>query len=91
MLEIPTIKRLSEKYQKTPAQICLKWSLQNGYCIIPKSNHEERLKTNIELFDWEISKNDMREINQLNEHKKVLPDPNQIFNSFLNLGKPQNK
>lgn len=91
LLEIELIKNLAEKYKKTPAQICLRWAIQHKYLIIPKSNNEERMKSNIDIFEFEISPEDMQKIDAMNEYKKVLPDPHEVLNSFLNLGKPSTK
>lgn len=49
------IKSMAEKYNKTPAQIVLRWAVQRGTAIIPKSSKQERLKENINLFDFALS------------------------------------
>ncbi|WP_294379028.1 aldo/keto reductase [uncultured Clostridium sp.] len=58
---------LSEKYKKTIAQIILKWHIQRGVIPIPKSSNQERIKENFNIFDFELSNEDMNSINSLNE------------------------
>lgn len=50
---------MTGKYHRTPAQICLRWCLQKGAAVIPKTSSEDRLKENMDLFDWEIEAQDM--------------------------------
>ena len=70
-----TIQKIADKYQKSTAQIILRWLLQKRIVILPKSVHEERIVENIDLFDFELSEEDMNLINQLNQHKRTGPDP----------------
>lgn len=74
--DIPLFKELSEKYKKTPVQIVLRWDLQKGIVTIPKSVHQERIKSNTEIFDFEISGEDIYRIDKLdkNEHLGAHPD-----------------
>ena len=60
------IKTLSEKYKKTPAQIILRWHIQSGFITIPKSCNPERIKENFEVFDFELSEDEMKKIDELN-------------------------
>lgn len=53
--ERENIKKIAEAYKKSPAQILLKWNVQNKISIVPKSSNIERLKQNIDLFDFELS------------------------------------
>lgn len=66
---------LSEKYNKTITQIVLRWHIQNGIVPIPKSSNEARVKENFEVFDFQISKDDMMLIDLLNEDKSVTAGP----------------
>lgn len=68
-----TIKELTVKYKRTPAQICLRWGLQKRVVVIPKSGSEEHLQENLEIFDWEISENDMKRIDSLHQNKRYVP------------------
>ena len=62
---------LAEKYKKTIAQIILRWHLQRGVIPIPKSSNEERIKENLNIFDFELSNDDIKTIDLLNEGDNV--------------------
>ena len=62
---------LSEKYKKTIAQIILRWHMQRGVIPIPKSSNEERIKENLNIFDFELSNDDIKTIDLLNEGDNV--------------------
>lgn len=66
---------IADKYHKSAAQIILRWLLQKEVVILPKSVHENRIIENINLFDFELSEEDMHLIDQLNQHKRTGPDP----------------
>ena len=59
ILHNATIRDLASKYRRTAAQICLRWCLQKGTIVIPKTSSEARLKENMDLFDWKIAADDM--------------------------------
>jgi diketogulonate reductase-like aldo/keto reductase len=63
--EVSELKQLSQKYNKSIAQICVRWSLQHGYLPLPKSVTPERIRQNAEVFDFEISAPDMALIDSL--------------------------
>ena len=67
LLESDLMNKLSEKYKKTSAQIVLRWHLQRGVIPIPKSSNEVRIKENLDIFNFELSDEDMKEIDLLNE------------------------
>ncbi|MCE9548900.1 aldo/keto reductase [Candidatus Nomurabacteria bacterium] len=71
-----TVKSIASKYAKTPAQVFLRWSLQHGCVPIPKSTHKERMVENINVFDFELSDEDMQTLNGLSENLHVRVDPN---------------
>ncbi|MBU8880121.1 aldo/keto reductase [Bacillus sp. FJAT-29790] len=75
LLDEPTIKQIAEKYGKTPAQIILRWHLQNDVIIIPKSVNPQRLKENADIFAFELMPDDMTQINELNINERFGPDP----------------
>lgn len=78
IFEIPLMKELSDKYGKTISQIALKWDLQMGVVTIPKSSTKARIKENMNLYDFEISEEDMKKIAELNIDKRIGPDPDLI-------------
>ncbi len=67
VLKNETITGIAEKYGKTPAQICIRWNLQLDLLPLPKSVTPERIKSNFEVFDFEISEADMERISSLPE------------------------
>ncbi len=75
MLEDKLIKRLAEKYSKTSAQIIVRWDLQKGVVTIPKSVKKERIISNADIFDFEISDDDMKLIDSLDRHERIGADP----------------
>ena len=62
---------MAEKYKKTLAEIILRWHIQRGVIPIPKSSNKERIKENFNVFDFHISKEDMKAIDELNEGDNV--------------------
>ena len=71
----PSVLRIAEKYQKTPAQIVLRWDLQHEVVTIPKSVHLDRIVENAQIFDFELSEVDMNALDALDQGKRVGPDP----------------
>ena len=62
-------KKLSEKYKKTPAQIILRWHIQSGFITIPKSVNPHRIKENFEIFDFELTEDEMKSVDALDGKK----------------------
>ena len=65
-----TIIKIAKKYNKTSAQIILRWQLQAGYIAIPGSKNSDHIKENISIFDFELSDEDMKEIYNINEKRR---------------------
>ncbi|MBR2066752.1 MAG: aldo/keto reductase [Solobacterium sp.] len=68
--EHPTIVELAEKYHKTAAQIILRWHIQAGYIVIPGSSNAEHIKENAEIFDFELTDEDMEKIHSIDMQKR---------------------
>jgi diketogulonate reductase-like aldo/keto reductase len=66
-LNNPSLLKLAEEYNKTPAQVLLRWGIQKGLVVIPKSQNKERIEENINIFDFNISPEDMKIMNQFGE------------------------
>ena len=62
---LPGILALAEKYKRTPAQIILRWDIQSGCIVIPKSVHEERIIENAGIFDFELEEADMEALGSM--------------------------
>jgi diketogulonate reductase-like aldo/keto reductase len=74
-----SIQKMAEKYDKTPAQIVLRWDLQHEVVTIPKSVHPDRIFENAKIFDFELSQADMEELDGLDEGNHVGPDPDNFY------------
>ncbi len=74
-LEVPEIHELAEKYDRTEAQITLRWALQKEIILIPKSVKKERIISNANIFSFEISPKDMKRLDALDRGKHMGPDP----------------
>ena len=77
-LNHPRITAHATKYSKTPAQLMIRWGLQHGLIVIPKSTREERIRENSRVFDFEISAEDMRSLDSLNEDLRFNWDPTSV-------------
>ncbi|WP_026568281.1 aldo/keto reductase [Bacillus sp. UNC41MFS5] len=75
LLDNEVLVELASKYNKSVAQIILRWDLQNGVITIPKSTKEHRIIENSQVFDFELTQEDMHQINELNQNHRVGPDP----------------
>lgn len=78
LFDHPLLKDLANKYNKSVAQIILRWDLQNEVVTIPKSTKEQRIIENSTVFDFELTAEDMDQISSLNENHRVGPDPDNI-------------
>ncbi|MFG2812616.1 aldo/keto reductase [Streptomyces sp. NPDC048410] len=75
LLEVPAIVAIAQKHGRTPAQVVLRWHIQLGNIVIPKSVTPSRIKENIEVFDFSLDDEDLAAISALNEDKRLGPDP----------------
>ncbi|MGA9169691.1 MAG: aldo/keto reductase [Nitrososphaeraceae archaeon] len=71
-LDHQTIVVIAKKYGKTPAQILIRWSLQHDVVVIPKSIHEERIRENSHVFDFQLEPDDMKLLDSLNENLQTV-------------------
>ena len=77
------IKKLSEKYKKSPAQIILRWDIQRGIITIPKSQKKERIKENFEIFDFEMTEDEIKEIDVLNGKQNRIQDKDDVLEKAI--------
>jgi 2,5-diketo-D-gluconate reductase A len=76
LLSDETLTVIGRKYGKTPAQVVLRWHLDNGFVVIPKSVTPSRIRENIDVFDFKLDADDMRAIERLDSGSgRVGPDP----------------
>jgi hypothetical protein len=71
----PRIVDIANRYGKTPAQIILRWAVQQGISTIPKSENPARIKENFDIFNFELSDDDLHILNNLNEHFRIVDNP----------------
>lgn len=69
-------KKIAKKYGKSIAQIVLRWDLQKGVITIPKSSNKERIIANADIFDFELSEEDVRQLEAMHKGQRFGPDPN---------------
>ena len=75
LIEHPVLVEISAKYKKTVPQVVLRWIVQSGYCTCPKSSSYKRIRQNMDVFDFELSGDDMRQVAGLNENYRVRHNP----------------
>jgi diketogulonate reductase-like aldo/keto reductase len=77
-LEDPTIAGIAEAHGKSPAQVMLRWGLQEGRSVIPKSTRPERIAQNIDVFDFELTADELASIDALDTGKRGGPEPDAV-------------
>jgi 2,5-diketo-D-gluconate reductase A len=75
LLDDSTIGSVAEAHGKTPAQVLIRWSLQLGNVVIPRSSSPERVKSNLEVFDFELTDDEMATLNGLEDGTRFRPNP----------------
>ncbi|MDT9686644.1 aldo/keto reductase [Streptomyces sp. TRM76323] len=75
LLEVPAVAAVARKHGRTPAQVVLRWHLQLGNVVIPKSVTPSRIRENIDVFDFELDAEDMAAFAALDEGRRLGPDP----------------
>jgi 2,5-diketo-D-gluconate reductase A len=78
VLNDPVIRNIAEKTGKTPAQVVLRWHIQRGDIVFPKSVTPERVRENIDIFDFELSGADVEDITLLNKDERTGPNPDKF-------------
>ena len=78
VLQDPVITKIAEKYQRTPAQVVLRWHLQSNHIVIPKSVTPSRMEQNFAVFDFELTPEDMKAIKALDRYERTGPEPSEM-------------
>jgi len=78
LLVNPAVTSIADAHGKTPAQVVLRWHLQLGCAVIPKSTHAERIRENFDVFDVELSDDDMAALSAISEPGRIGPDPDEF-------------
>ncbi|QLK85252.1 aldo/keto reductase [Staphylococcus sp. 17KM0847] len=79
ILNDATIQEIAEEIGKSPAQVVIRWNIENGVITIPKSVTPSRIEENINVFDFALDEKHMKKIAMLNQNKRIGPDP-LVFN-----------
>ena len=75
MFEEPIVKMIAEKYGKTPAQVCLRFMIEEKVAVIPKSTHANRIKENIDVFDFALTETEIAALRTLDKKMNVAGNP----------------
>lgn len=75
---ITAIGKIADRHGKTPAQVVLRWDLQHGVVTIPKSGRQSRIAENADVFDFELSADDMACLDELDQSRRLGPDPHNV-------------
>ena len=79
ILDNPTLKAIGDHHHKSAAQVVLRWHLQSSVAFIPKSVHEARIKQNMAIYDFQLSDQEMDQINQLNNFHRTGKEPALVY------------
>jgi len=85
LINEPVFKELGEKYHKTSAQIILKWHTQMGFLVIPGSKNVDHIRENFDLFDFELTTEDMEKIAKINKHKRYYTRTDEMLKMFTEI------
>jgi diketogulonate reductase-like aldo/keto reductase len=78
VFEMPELVAIGDAHGKTAAQVSIRWMLQHGVTTIPKSVHDERIRGNADVFDFELTEAEMARIDELDRHERIGPDPDRF-------------
>lgn len=85
LINEPLFKELGDKYGKTPAQIILKWHITSGNIVIPGSKNKEHIKENANIFDFELTEEEMQKINQLDKNTRYYIPSKDLLDTYANM------
>ncbi|OIW07420.1 hypothetical protein TanjilG_19261 [Lupinus angustifolius] len=78
LINDPTVDRIAKKLNKTPGQVLVKWAIQRGTSVIPKSTNPDRIRENVNVFNWEIPDQDFKHLSNIPDQRRVL-DGEELF------------
>jgi 2,5-diketo-D-gluconate reductase A len=78
VLDDPTLRRIGEAHGKSPAQVTLRWHLQRGDIVFPKSVTRSRVEENFDVFDFQLGDDEVQAVTALDRHERIGPDPDEF-------------
>ena len=75
LIKHPVLQKIAERHKKSVPQVILRWNIQLGYAVIPKTENSERLRANLDLFDFKLTDDEIKNINKINEDYRVRFNP----------------
>lgn len=72
VLQNPILKEIAEKLGKSPAQVAIRWGIQKGHSVVPKSTNESRIKENFDVFDWSIPEDLFAKFSEFDQVSKYI-------------------
>lgn len=88
LLKEPIFSKFAKKYKKNPAQIILRWHIQNETIVIPGSKNPDHIRDNFNLFDFLLTDDEMNEINSLNQNKRYYTSTQELLDSYAKIVPP---
>ena len=79
ILSNPVLKQIGDHHHKSPAQVVLRWHLQSGVAFIPKSVHQARIEQNMDIYDFELTADEMAKIDALNDFHRTGKEPALVY------------
>ncbi|KAK8561106.1 hypothetical protein V6N13_149715 [Hibiscus sabdariffa] len=77
VMDNETLKEIAKAHNKTVAQVCLRWAFEQGLTFVVKSFNKERMRENLQIFDWELTSDDYKQINKIKQHR-LMPKPEMV-------------
>ena len=88
LLQEPLFAKLGEKYKKSPAQIILRWHIQDGNIVIPGSKNPDHIRDNFDLFDFALTEDEMAEISALDQDKRYYISTPELLEKYVTMVPP---
>lgn len=79
MMSNPSLVSIAESHEKSVAQVILRWQLQSDIAFIPKSSHTERIQENASIFDFELTSDEIKQIDSLNQNTRISQEPELVY------------
>jgi diketogulonate reductase-like aldo/keto reductase len=78
LLDQPAVLKIAAAHGRTPAHVVLRWHLQLGFVVIPKSSRAERIRENVDVFDFALTDDEMAALSALTAPGRIGPDPDTL-------------